>query len=335
MTAADEKPSYNAGRRIRWLAVAIMALVAAYSGGWYWYAGQVDRAIAAHAGPGDGRAAELACDGRRVRGYPFRIGVFCDRVAYSDPVAGYAVETGAVRSAAQIYNPRRVLAEIDAPVDIARSASGDTYRLDWTRGRASVITVPADARMASFVADEATLALNGAPPIARAERMEAHIRERDGALDIAARPRGLTLDPGLIGERALPEIGVDLDVRLKDWRGGWASDAPAGDGIVNRLSLLLAEDTGIIVQGPFSLSPRGLVNGTFDVRVVDVPGVLASLGPAFPQAAPQIAALGGSARPAEGQPEDELSLRLTLRDSRIFAGFIPLGSLPPIRLGGS
>ena len=35
MAEKKEKPRYNAGRRIRWLGVAIVVAVIAYSGGWY------------------------------------------------------------------------------------------------------------------------------------------------------------------------------------------------------------------------------------------------------------------------------------------------------------
>lgn len=341
MSAANAKPSINAGRRIRWLAFGTVVAVAVYCGGWFWLAGQVDRAVADYTDAPGAQLASIACDGRQVRGFPFRLGVFCDRVAYADPEAGLTVELGAIRSAAQIYNPRRVLVEIDSPVTIAETAGGDQYRLDWQRGRASVITAPVAERMASFEAEDATLALNGSAPLVRAARLETHVRERDGALDVAARPRGLTVDPALAGGRSLPELGVDLDVRLQDWRRDWATGAPAGAGVVNRLSLLLTDDRGIIVEGPFSLSRRGLISGEFEVRVIDVPGVLAALGTAFPQTAPQIAALTAGGQATTGQSgdgagaADELTLRLNVRDGRVFVGFIPLGSIPPLQLGRS
>lgn len=331
MSTANAKPSYNAGRRIRWLAAGVVAAVLAYSGGWFWIAGQIDETVAAYTEAGANGSASIACAGRDVRGYPFRLGVFCDRVAYSDPSSGLAVEAGAVRSAAQVYNPRRVLAEIDSPVVITETGSGETYQIDWERGRAHVVTAPTADQRLSFEAEGATFALNGSLPLARAAQLDVHMREREAALDVATRPRGVTLDSALVGGRDLPEFGVDLDLRLEDWRSDWASDQISGSGIVNRLSLLLTDDRGVIVEGPFNLSAEGLLSGEFDVRIVDVPGVVATFGAAFPEMAPQIAALG-SVQPAEGEAEDELALRLTIRDGRVFAGFIPLGTLPPIPL---
>lgn len=331
MSAPEKKPSYNAGRRIRWLLVAVLVVVIAYTAGWVWAAGQVGAAVdALETDRADD--VEIACPGQAVRGFPLRIGVSCDRLDLATADGRFTVSGGAVRSSAVVYDPRHIVAVLEAPVIVRDSANGMRVELDWQRARSNVVTAPAAERMAGFEAEEASVAIDGMGTVAAADRVGLYVRQQGAALDIAARPRGLELDPALTGGRQVPEIGLDVDVRLNDWQSDWAQPVPQGTGTVNRLSVLLTDDRGIIVDGPFSLSAEGLLSGEFSVRVVDVPGVLAAAGEAFPEFAPQIEALAASAPTQEGAPEDELTISLTVREGRVLAGIIPVGRIPPFRL---
>jgi len=333
MSEPDKKPSYNAGRRIRWLMAVVIVIVVAYTAAWYWVAGQVGAAVDAfEADRSD--AVEIACPGQDVRGFPFRIGVFCDRLELATADGQFDVAGGAVRSAAQVYDPREIVAEFEAPVTVRDAVAGTTYTLDWARATTTLVTAPTDAQRAGFRAEQATLSAGGQGRLAAAREVSLFVRLQGAALDIAARPRGLRLDPALTGGRELPEVGLDIDVRLDDWQASWATPAPQGSGTVNRLSVLLSDDRGIIVDGPFSLSADGRLSGEFTVRVVDVPGVLAAAGEAFPELAPQLRALAASTPQQEGRPDDELTVSLTVREGRVFAGIIPLGRIPPLPLDG-
>lgn len=332
MSGQETKPSYNAGRRIRRLMILVVVLAAAYSAGWYWMAAQVDAAVS-QAANDQNAALKWTCPGQSVRGYPFRIGVFCDRLQLETDDGQLSVSGGAVRSAAQVYSPRRIVAEFDAPVTVL-DAAGTRYALNWDRARSNMVTAPVAERMVGFEAEQATLTIDGMGTIATTDRLGLYVRENADALDIAARPRSLALDPRLTFDRALPVIGLDIDVRLEEWQSTWATGpTPAGKGSVNRLAVLLSDDSGVIVEGPFTLSPSGQISGEFAVRVVDVPEVLAAGRDAFPEIAPQLEALAAATPRQEGEPEDEFSLSLTVREGRVSAGFIPLGRIPALPLG--
>jgi len=233
-----------------------------------------------------------------------------------------------------VYDPREIVAEFEAPVTVRDAVADTSYAFAWAHATMRLVTAPAAERMAGFEAEDASVAIDGMGTVAAADRVGLYVRQQGAALDIAARPRGLELDPALTGGRQVPEISLDVDVRLNDWQSDWAQPVPQGTGTVNRLSVLLTDDRGIIVSGPFSLSAQGLLSGEFSVRVVDVPGVLAAAGEAFPEFAPQIEALAASAPTQEGAPEDELTISLTVREGRVLAGIIPVGRIPPIRLDG-
>jgi len=331
MSGAGKKPSYNAGRRIGWLMAAVIAIVALYTVGWFWAAGMVDRTVTALANE-EGASVRFSCPGHDVRGFPFRIGVFCDAFEAAAVDGSFAASGGAVRSAAQIYDLRRLVAEIDSPVTVF-DAAGTAYRFDWTAGRINAVTAPMSERMAAFEADDIRIGLDGIGELARADRLGLYAREAGTAIDVAMRPRALTVASSLVGGRALPAVGIDIDLRLEDWASTWASGpVAAGNGTVNRAALLLTDDRGVIIEGPFSLSADGLVSGDFAVRIVDVPGVLAAARDVVPEFAPQIETLAAAAPRQASMPDDELSLSFTVREGRVFAGLLPLGRIPPIRL---
>src|SRR5690606_39083805 len=124
-------------RRFFWLAVFIVVLFGGYSAGWYYIADRVlssTKAAIAEASQ-DGVTAE--CANPSMHGYPFRIGVYCDRVAYENSSERMAFSAGSLRTAGQIYDPARIVAELDGP---ARLALPDSQQIDlsWDAMRASV-----------------------------------------------------------------------------------------------------------------------------------------------------------------------------------------------------
>ena len=102
--ASRQATTRSYSRRFAWLAAAIVVVVAAYTGAWFYAAGMIETRIgeAMQASGGD---AVPRCERPSARGYPFRIGVFCDAVAFEDARGEISVRAGAFRSAAQVYDP--------------------------------------------------------------------------------------------------------------------------------------------------------------------------------------------------------------------------------------
>src|SRR5690606_37227088 len=104
-------------RRIIWLAVFIILAICGYYALWVYLAErlgfEVDRNIASLGNKG----ITISCDGRDIRGFPFRMGVFCDDVALTIPDENIAASAKELRSAAQIYAPRMLVMELDGPLE--------------------------------------------------------------------------------------------------------------------------------------------------------------------------------------------------------------------------
>ena len=80
MTDAPEKP-YRGNRRFLWLAIGVIVVIAAYTAGWFYIGGQLEAQTLARIERLKASGRIAACDKPEARGFPFRMGLFCDRVA--------------------------------------------------------------------------------------------------------------------------------------------------------------------------------------------------------------------------------------------------------------
>lgn len=324
--ASREGSTSSHGRRIVWLAVAIVAAVALYTAGWFFAAGRIeDRVRELAANTRDGPVAR--CEGPAARGYPFRIGLFCDAVLIEDGRSGFAVRSGAFRSAAQVYNPFHAVSELDGPLELAIPGLGP-LDIDWERMGSSVrLDTPLPRRL-SVAGDMITVRdriSNGT--LLAADHAEIHGRTRGDDLDLAANGTGMVFDmPGA----GLPPLGVRVDLTLP---GG--ARLPAGGArfglrgrSVELRDLTMLSGSGAIasVRGTATVADDGLLDADLTatiVRPADLADVLRKLFPDHESeiraATSGLAALGG-----------EASVPLTVRRGQARLGFLPLGAIPPL-----
>jgi hypothetical protein len=307
----------------------VVLLFGGYSAGWFYVADllkQETQAAIAEISEGGARAE---CANPAVRGFPFRFGLYCDRVAFADASRGVGLTAGGFRSAAQVYDPTRVVAEVDGParVELPQIAPLD---LEWQGLRASArLAEPLPERL-SVEGRTLTAKLAADKPLGSLVSFEAHMRPNDGDLDLAARFAGLALDPAAVEGRRLPALSGQADLSITGGAGLAASGAGSlrgRAGTVRTLSLTAAPDIEVTVSGPFSIGHDGLLDAELTLSLRDPGGLATLLGNAFPEARQQIAtSLSGL---AALRPKPALPLRIVR--GRAMLGFIPLGDIPPIR----
>ncbi|MFZ2099064.1 MAG: DUF2125 domain-containing protein [Oricola sp.] len=332
MANEKAKSPYDTGRRIRLLAAAIVVAIAAWSGGWYWLAGKVEaeaaRLFAAEASQG----TAIDCADLDVRGYPFRLEVFCTALNVKRPAEGLTVTAGAFRSAAQVYEPRRIYAELNSPVAVASEIAGP-LTFDWKLARASAVLDQPLPQHASISIDDLAVGAFGLKQALAAAHAEAHMRINGPDLDVAWRYDGLVADETLTGRKNLPVLAGDADLTITDGvaRAASGMDTLRGvSGQFRRLALLVTPEQGLLVSGPFDVGTDGRLNAKMEVIVVDPAGFAQAFKPAFPDYAGQIdtfAAMPPQAGP-DGTPE--IRLPVTISDGKVSIGFIPVGEIPPL-----
>jgi hypothetical protein len=329
-SSAERRPNY--ARRFVWLLVGIVVVIVGYTGAWHYAAGAiVDRFDAAIArANSDGRRAN--CENAEVRGYPFRIGVFCQSVLFEDARAGIGVRARALRSAAQVYAPQRVIAELDGPATI-QVPGISAIDIGWSTLRASIkLATPLPERL-SIEGSDVRVAFDepgeAAPPLGRARSAEIHMRPAGNDLDLAARFTGLELEQSATGGGFVPPLSGVIDVSVK---GGMALMLAGVDqlrgqsGTIRDLTVSLDAETGATVRGTASVDEAGLLDAELEITLRNPRALSRVLGDLLPESRQQIE-LGLSALGSGG---NAATLPLRVIKGEVSLGFLSLGSIPPL-----
>lgn len=321
----------NYGRRFFWLAVAIALACLAYTGGWFYAARFVESEVRSAVAALNGNGRRANCEEAQARGYPFRLGLFCRSVMYEDAREGIAFQARGLRSAAQVYQPWRIVGELDGPARL--EAPGlSALALDWSALRASLrLASPLPERLSiesrglNVRLDEPGEAL---PALFHADSVEAHLRPVGDDLDLAVRFSGFRPDAALTEGVAVPPLAGLLDLSLAGGAldGGLDGDLRGRSGTLRNLTLSTESGAGVTLSGPVSVDGNGLIDAELQIIVREPLALAKILGDLAPHArreielsAAAIAAMDGSA----GMP-----LRVVKGEASL--GFIPLGTVPPL-----
>lgn len=320
------KPGYS--RRIVWLGVVVLLAVAAYTAAWFWAANRLESLAGDAVSRLDRDPVRAECANLHAEGFPFRIGLFCSRVAFRDEARNVGVEAGAFRSAAQIYNPFLVVGEVDGP---ARVQPPDMPPLDlsWDVLKTSIRL---DRPLPERVSLEAR-ALKAAGPaglLLTAADMQAHLRPNGGDVDVAGNVQGLTLAPELTGNRALPPLSLSADATLSGgvaWALSRDKSLRGRAGILRGLRLIASDKASLVLSGPFSVDGEGRLSADWTVALTGAPEMAEVLAEAFPGQADAIRT-GFSGLALLG---DKPSLPLRIENGQVRLAFVRLGEVPPLR----
>ncbi|KGF70668.1 hypothetical protein LL06_03800 [Hoeflea sp. BAL378] len=330
-TTTSGPSSSPSSRKFGWLAAAIVGGCALWTLGWFLLAAQAERRLPETLARITGTDAAASCERAEVRGYPFRFGLFCQSLSYSNTAEDVSAAAGAFRSAAQFYRPGHVVAEIDGPLTVA--APGLAARIDWQMLQASVLAAPAGLDRGSLDGRTVNVDIDGVglsrKLAVQAGRITGHGRRNGPDLDIAVYAEELqdTLMAGLAAkavtlEATLPGQAPLLDVPYTPISGPF-------EIVLHRLAVELDEASSLEISGPVRIGADRRLSGSLDVTIRN------------PQ---RFAALAATADPEIGQllerfmpllssldtrqDEDGVTLPLTLTDNRISLGMFPLGELP-------
>lgn len=337
MGITHSAPQYNATRRIKWLLFAFMATTLACIAGWFIVAKNIDTQLSEMIEQRRATGETANCDNQMVRGFPFRFGVFCDAASFAN--TDISVNIGAIRSAAQFYNPTHVIIEADSPLQL-RTRSNNII-VTWDGARTSIIHADPLPRRLSIEIKQPRMETPAMATMG-AEALTAHMRHLNqtddrggqaGDMEIAMQITAPDLSPLLGKDAVRTPFNLDIDATLKQLAARYVSGERAtlltNTGvIVHRAAVLLSNDSGLLVDGTLSTDARGLISGVLTVRLVDVDAVINGLTAAFPLKRNIIALLNNL--PRSGTNSDEASLTLILNKGLVSFGFIPIGTLPPL-----
>ena len=330
-----------------WLMVAVIVLlVAGLCGAWYYGANRLEQEIASLKQRLSDGGVAAGCEGQEIRGFPFRLGVFCDTFFYADPVNGVTVSGNAIRSAAQLYRPGHVVSETDGPLKV--SAPGLVpLLLDWEKLRSSVRVSMSGLRRTSLVAEDIRVSaddLGLVDLLGTMQGLQLHFLAGDENggnapqdLVASAAIERWQIDDGGMGQiqpvnfsllmtvregLAMAMSGQDPMVILRS-RGGEAELAgiefSTGDGGRLRAS------------GPLQLGRNGKLSGELELDLDDPQKLVDYAASVFPPARDMLANVASYLEAFSANTGGRTQIRglkLTLRDNKVLLGFIELAELP-------
>ena len=326
MQAAATERRY--GRRILWLGVFVAVVFGLYTAGWFWLASRIESGTQTALDALIDKGIKAECANPKARGYPFRIGLYCDSVAYDQPAENVSVTAGAFRSAGQIYDPMKLVAELDGPAELSIPGAG-MVSLDWSVLRASTRLAKPIPERVSLEGSALKVAPAGGAQVASAETFEGHMRPNGADLDLAARFGGLMLASEVVDGRSVPPLSGEADLSVTDGvrlLGDGQHGLRGISATVRNLTLRLGDAGSLTVAGPIAVDADGLVDASLQVSLEDPKALAVSLSQVFPEAKKKIdQGLGGLAFLGS---KPSLPLNISKGDASL--GFIRLGKIPPI-----
>ncbi len=346
MTATELAAPTTGARKIRRLGIGVLLFILLYSGLWFFAANRIESRLATYLTQGNtGSTAE--CADMDIRGFPFRIGLFCDTVRLDDTARGASATFGALRSAAQVYRPGHAVIELDGPAEV-RFSPGISFSADWDLLHASLLATLSGLDRTSLTYDKLT-GTAVVPAIEEdaipgdthrlaftADHGEVHLRQNGDDLDAAASIDGFdTKIDG--GPSLLPPVNGSADLTLVGSAalmnaGGLKPGALHGaKGEMRNLTLDLGNGMVTTASGPFSINDQGLISGEFSVTMQNIEGWRQNLVKVFTDE-DGTAMINNIANmlTALADGKNEATVKLNVRDGVAFLAFFPIGELPQL-----
>ncbi|WP_117196146.1 DUF2125 domain-containing protein [Rhizobium terrae] len=319
------------------LACGVVIFIALYTAGWFYAASVLRQQTLALLGSQEQQGITADCDEAEYRGYPFRIGLFCSKVAVDDRQNGISATFGALRSAAQVYNPSHIVWELDAPVQV-RTSHGLAVSTTWQNFQSSLIAkLRGVERTSAVIENSRTSIVSSATGQAfdiGAQHTEVHLRQNGNDLDAAVTLEGTDATMKDMPQ-LLPRLTANLDLTLMGRAGMIDGSDPNGlalygtQGEMRTFSMDMGEGKLVTVSGPFSFDEEGYLSGRLKLRIERIDAWRDSLSKAFPDLAPMLGTAGNMLSALGGGKN--ASLDLSIKRGKVFAGgFVQIGEIPPI-----
>jgi len=322
-------------KKTLFLLIIIAALAGIWSSAWYYVAGKVEEILSS----GQSRLAvkniEIQCPGQAISGFPFRINLDCSETSYSDTQKGFSLQAGALRSAAQAYQPGKAVIELDSPA-VVTLARHEFVDLEWTSLRASVSAGFGGLEKFSTVGTGVSVvpSIQGQEPFTM-QKLQVHGRKVEtNDVDLAV------VSDGVKSQNALwPGFDLALTVRLENIYDQLSNNPDLKQiavtqgltGQLTELNYISSAGGQISVSGPMQINQRGLLSGRFNISVSEIQPIIRSLSQAFPQQSDlfqQAEVAAGLLN--NGQAGNTIKLPITVREGQASLGLIPIGVVPPL-----
>ena len=315
-------------RRILLLGAALLVFALGYTAAWFATARALENEVTATIKGMNGNGIRAYCEEPEAEGYPFRIGLFCRSVFYEDVNKGISVRAGAMRSAAHVYRPSRVVGEVDSPAAIVLPLLVP-MEIRWKDLRASArLAGPLPERVSVEGQQIVISAQEGdTTPLATLAAMEAHARQQGNAVETAISFRGFQIgaqiapDFAPLDGRALVLVEGGVTMAAEGRLDPYGQSAKIREFVVG----VAGQNAEISLSGPISIDEDGRIDAQLRIGFSNPRTVMEYLAQVFPDAREEIMTAASALSSLGDTP-----VVLNIRKGRVFLGFIPIGTIPPV-----
>jgi hypothetical protein len=301
-------------------------LVVGYTAAWFYAAGRFEEAAKRAIADLNRDDVSAECVNPVARGFPFRLGLFCDSISLADAGQGVSLNAGSFRSAAQIYNPWHIVGELDGPARVEAPGVG-AVDFRWDGLHASTrLAEPLPVRT-SVEAKAISASREGAGLFA-AENAQAHMMPAGADLNVFVSFKSLSLDSALLDGRDLPPLTGSADVSMKDgvaFAVSGARDLRGHSGTIREITLSTGEGS-FTLAGDIAVDQDGLIDARLQLAITNLTALMKVAEQAFPEARDNIRNASGALMLLGQNPK----MPLKITKGRATLGFIPLGRIPPL-----
>jgi hypothetical protein len=332
MTSSEQVGSRRRHGLFLWLVIFLVLLFGLYSAGWFYVADKIrseaDRAIADL-----GTKGLLAdCANLRVSGYPLRLAIDCDSMAYEDDAGNVAASAGALNATTGLAKPLVAQATLRGPLRTTAPGMPPLW-LDWDNLDASAKLFWPLPRQLSLAADGLsgqTDPADDSDPVQLFSAARAQVDLQPDGQDIAyaGQFEDLEIAAEALDGRTVPPLDGAGAATLKN---GIAllrtrSKSLRGQAVEIANLELSSGEAHVSVSGPVAVDADGLIDADLLIKLRNPQAVAAILSTAIPEQASKI----NQGFAALAMLGSEPSLPLKIVKGKAVLGFIPLGTVKPI-----
>ena len=335
--AAIQKKSFGRGF---WLMLTIIGvLVFGGTGLWFYAADKLEQAIEQVQQKLLAKGKIIACDNQQIRGYPFRIGIFCDAINIEDKNTRQKLTSGAIRTAAQIYDPGKLIVEFDGPAQFSDARHG-VFNINWQRLRTSLRVKPDSIERTSISTNALMIDHENSPsPLLTAETLEFHARKLgENNLDVAIGSRNLSLTTNPLSTNALSKpfnlvvefTANDLFEEIRYNRNLLAYiQKNGGSGKINAFKLETTKGGILEINGPLSVDIRGRLSGKLDISFTKLDHLFEFFRSFYPSSSDEMEKIAIAVKILSAGTATS-KLQVQIKNGEIRLGLISLGRIPPL-----
>lgn len=342
-------PKKNLKLRYFLMVAAVILIIAAWSGGWFYVRGLLDQRMTAELGAINSSGSRITCEDREIGGFPFRFEVGCLQPVITG-ASGLSISLKRLETVALVYNPWHLIFEADGPAAAGIPFEADALSATWTSALSSIRVSGSGIRKADVSVKDFDLASTdiGFGGL-KAKSVELHARpvpETPNAIEAFVSADGLqTEQPDGLAAPVDARMHLRLEHGLDLFSGARLSALPHDDDgslpIEIVLMSLKSEQTEITAAGMLRLTVDGTLSGKLDLMIKGIEQAEDLLSRLFPAETGIPATLQGTAMAFGVREQDPdgtavTRLPLTIDGGALRVGIVPLGiTIPPLAAGMS